>query len=386
MSLWKWVALATIALGACGDDGDAQDTAQADSTTATETSATETVSETTVAPEVEDDTTVDTEVPIETEVPTETIEEVEDDTSDVSPDGDDGDTSDADGETSTGPELAGACPLPSRLGGFTVVDDGEYGYISGEIANGVLPVSVLEIVTTIGDCTLYRKENPFCEGTCSPSDTCDYNGECIPFPLPQDLGTATVTGLEGGDAVMSVGPTYFATELPYPPWTGGAALTLRSTGGFFTALALDGVAPQTFSISDTTWTVNRGQPITARWSAPSGEVETHVELQLLIDQHGNAPASVKCNFADDGEGEVPAAIIDAMLDSGVSGFPSGKLVRQTVDSMTIKAGELTGCADFAARAPRSVKVNVSGFTPCTNDNQCPDGQTCNEPIETCVDE
>jgi len=371
-----------VLIGACGGDtSTTKDTTGAD--TVPDTSAAETTVGVDTVDEVAPDTVADTIVDTVEDTGVDTLEDTDTSTSeDTSVDTFDDTIEDTD--TSTGPALGGPCALADRVGGFAVVDDGEYGYISGEVADAVLPVAVLAVVTTSGECTLYRKENPFCEPPCGPGDTCDYDGACIPYPIPQDLGDVTVSGLEGGNVDMNpLGdpPIYYATEIPYPPWQPGAAITIKSTGGVRTPLDMTGVGPQTFSVTDTAWTIQRGQPLTAHWAAPSGPVDTRVELQLLIDQHGNAPASVKCDFDDDGEAEVPVAIINALLDSGVSGFPSGRLTRQTFDSMAIGAF----CADFAVRAPRNVKITVSGHTPCLHDNQCPSGQTCDEAIETCVD-
>ncbi|MFO0745814.1 MAG: threonine/serine exporter family protein [Myxococcota bacterium] len=358
---------ATFALAACGDSGgDAHDTTATDSAVATDTAATTDAGDATTTPDATTDATAvdsaDSE-PGDTSAP-DIAPDADDAT--TTPDADDATatpdadaTTDADdatdaGDTATGPDLAGACPLATRLGGFQVVDDGEFGYAEGTISDSVLPVAVLEVVATDAECTLYQKKNPFCSPPCNASQTCDYSGTCIPYPAPQDLGDVTLTGLDGGTVVMhpvQPGNLYYATDIPYPPWTAGAALQLTTAGGAFAALTLDGVAPTAFTPTETTWSLSAGQPLTVHWDAPTGPVATKVELQLLIDQHGNAPGSLRCLFDDDGEGTVSAAILDQLRNLGISGFPSGKLTRQTVDSTAV--GERAAPTSLRARRARS---------------------------------
>ncbi|MCC6622002.1 MAG: hypothetical protein IT385_12140 [Deltaproteobacteria bacterium] len=286
-----------------------------------------------------------------------------------------------------GPALAGPCPLERRLGGFQVVDDGEYGWVDGTVDDAVLPVSVLTLVATEGDCRLWKKTNPFCDPPCAPGQACAHDGACIPHPEPQDLGTVTVTGLAGPVVMTPIQPgnLYYATDVPYPPWTPGAALALSTTGGAIPAFALAGVGPEPLAPTASQWTLAPGQPLEVAWAPPAAaEPPTRVELSLLIDQHGNSPASLRCDLVDDGQATVPSAILEALRSAGVSGFPSGRLVRQTVDHVTLPDSD--GCVDFAARSPRAIRVVVSGHTPCTKEQDCPDGQTCDEAVETCVPE
>jgi Cys-rich repeat protein len=42
-----------------------------------------------------------------------------------------------------------------------------------------------------------------------------------------------------------------------------------------------------------------------------------------------------------------------------------------------------GCIDLQATDVLRGSVTITGYTPCTNDSQCPDGQSCNEALERC---
>ncbi len=130
---------------------------------------------------------------------------------------------------------------------------------------------------------------------------------------------------------------------------------------------------------DPEWKINEGQDLVVNWAAPAEGSRAHVDLTVSIDQHGATPGLLTCSFEDDGEGTVPAAIIDQLISSGVTGFPTGTITRQTVD----KADVLDGCMDFAVSNPVQMEVDVVGFTPCVNQNDCPDGLTCNIELQIC---
>ena len=67
------------------------------------------------------------------------------------------------------------------------------------------------------------------------------------------------------------------------------------------------------------------------------------------------------------------------LNFGVSGFPSAVMQRRTVDSLTVS----DGCVELEVTGPRGIDVDVAGHTPCNKTEDCPPGQTCNVPIQTC---
>ncbi|MEC7947614.1 MAG: hypothetical protein VX265_08600, partial [Myxococcota bacterium] len=134
----------------------------------------------------------------------------------------DGDTdtdTDTDGTTDLDPatvRLAGTCEQSSRFGRFTVDANEDYASVSGSVADGVVPTDVLTELLTEGDCTIWRRENPFCDGGCDPGFTCDLAGECVPYPTNQAVGTVVVQGLQRPVSMDPVEPgaTYFDTSLP----------------------------------------------------------------------------------------------------------------------------------------------------------------------------
>ena len=278
--------------------------------------------------------------------------------------------------------LGGVCDLADDYGGFVVESYEEYSIVSGSIADGVVPITVLELIGSDGDCEVKRRNNPFCDPSCESGETCDFDGNCITYPSNQDLGVVTVLGLDEAVEMEAVVPgnTYFNTSLPHPAFSGGELLELQMPGGTYGPIALFGVGVEDLNATDTEWRVESGNDLIVSWDPPAGElVRSEVTLRINIDQHGTSPSSVYCTFEDDGEGTVPASVVQQLVEVGVSGFPSGLLVRRTAD----KADAGDGCTDFEVSSRRDVAVDVIGYTPCISDNDCPDGQTCNVEMQIC---
>lgn len=282
----------------------------------------------------------------------------------------------------TQPTLGGACPDLTRLGRFIAASTAHYAYVTGSALDGVVPVNVYQPVATEGECTLLQRDNPFCDPGCQPDETCSFEGECIPYPTSQDLGVVTVQGLLEPVSMEPVTPgyTYFDTSLPNPPWEPGALLTLQTGGGAFEAVTLHGEAPHAFSATSTTWNLVQGEPLAIGWDPPSDEAQSKVRITLNVDLHGITPALFECWFEDDGQGEVPADLLDQFLSLGITGFPEGSFARVTADQAPIGDG---GCLDFWTTIDLPPDLSVDGYTPCTRDEDCPDGMECNEELERC---
>jgi hypothetical protein len=278
--------------------------------------------------------------------------------------------------------LAGACSMALDFGGFTVGGEEGRSGVDGVVADGVVPISVLEQIAAEGDCVLLRRNNPYCDPACEPGETCDFDGTCLPYPVNQDLGTVTIHGLLSPVELEPVFPgnTYYDTSLPSPPFDAGALITLDMPGGVYGPATLHGVGVEPIVPLDEAWSVEAGVDLAVRWQPPEGAVSRgEIALSLNIDQHGSTPGTLRCSFEDDGEATVPAAILQALVDTGVTGFPSGSLERHTQDHSAAAAG----CMDLTVSSSVSVDVDVIGYTPCVSDADCPDGQDCNEELQIC---
>ena len=278
--------------------------------------------------------------------------------------------------------LAGTCAMDVDYGGFVIQASADESSITGAVADGVVPISVLEEIAAEGDCRLLRRNNPYCDPACDPGETCDFDGTCITYPSNQDLGTVTVTGLNQASTMEPVFPgnTSYDTSLTHPVMEGGELVTLQMPDGVYGPLELHGVGIEAVDMTGVIWSVADGQDLAITWPAPTASVvRSEVEIRISIDQHGITPSALYCTFADDGTGTVPASIITTLLSAGVTGFPTGLLERRTAD----KGAAGAGCMDLIVSAPRTVEVDVVGYTPCVADEDCPEGQDCNEELQIC---
>ena len=275
--------------------------------------------------------------------------------------------------------LVGECPMETHVGAFNVADYGDYTIAEGSVSDGIVPVTVLTPGTAAGDCQLFKRENPFCEGGCESDETCGLDGICVPYPSSLNIGQVTIAGL-ARDVVMDPiqpGDKYFDTSLPQPAASTGDLLQLRVENSDFGNFDLHGVAVEPLVLPEETVVLEQGKDLTVNWTASPGRAR--IELRLSIDQHGASPSTLVCDFEDDGQGLVPAAAIDALVVAGVTGFPNGSLSRRTLD----RAEMDPGCVDLVTQSRRNPDVRVAGFTPCTDDGDCPEGLTCNQAIEIC---
>ncbi len=289
----------------------------------------------------------------------------------------------SDGSSTTGGdvELAGYCPLETRVGDFLAGYEQTYSAFSGSVADGVVPINVLEQIGEEGSCVLLRRNNPFCDPGCNAGEACDFDGNCIPYPINHDVGTVTVTGLNKPVMLEPVPPTYsyFDTMLPHPGFDPGAIITMQTTGGDYSPVTLQGIGVAMIEPSVEEIHLAHDTDVEVGWTP--GDPRTTMRVQLGIDQHGTSPASMVCSApADVGTLTIPGALISQFLDNGISGFPSADFNFETVDSVDIEPG----CVDFVVRSHAQVVVFVEGHTPCNVTPDCPDGQTCDVMTQTCV--
>ena len=280
-------------------------------------------------------------------------------------------------------DLSGPCELDSLAGRFRVERQEQFPVIDGSVANGVVPVTILEELEVVGPCKLLRRNNPFCDPACEPNFTCDFDGSCIPFPENQDVGTVTITGLAELLEMEPVEPVnrYYDTSLSDPLFQPEDEIVLEAAGEALDGFRLEGIGSDVLELAeDATILVEEGEIILVEWPAPTTEVPATIELELTIDQHGNSPVRIQCELEDTGAAELPAEVADALLNAGVSGFPNAVLSRRTVDSTS--AGGL--CVELVVGSPRSPDVRVGGHTPCDEPDDCPDGLTCDLAINTCI--
>ena len=278
--------------------------------------------------------------------------------------------------------LGGACDLANGFGAFLVAGTPEQTDVSGKVADGVVPFTVLEELVAEGGCAVLRRNNPYCDPACGPADTCDFNGECIPYPVNQDLGTVGISGLARAVSMEPVFPgnTYYDTEAPYAEIVPGAVVSLGMPGGVYGPATMYGVGFEALDVTGAAWNVEAGTDLALTWPAPvDAVVRSEITVEINIDIHGVTPSVLRCAFPDNGSAVIPGAILTELVGVGVTGFPNGTIIRRTVDHAAAGAG----CMEFIVSTPRSAQVDVAGHTPCVNDEECPEEQQCNEELQTC---
>lgn len=289
-------------------------------------------------------------------------------------------TADADGTaddgSGTGPApdpIAGECPLGERVGNFDVILEPAYSAINGEVREALVRATIDSIPAEEGECWLLRRENPFCDPPCSGAEVCNADAACVPYPARISVGTVTITGLE---VPVTIEPAaddrYFLTDLPHPAVAPGATVELTADG-----IALDGRGFPMLSLTSPDLFISEGMPLEVSWEAGDGEAVVRAEIN--IDQHGVSPATLMCDMPDTGSYSIPASIIDALIVSGTSGFPSAHFYRQTIDSTQAPPG----CVELRIRAHAEATVEVEGHIACNGPADCPPGMVCNLPIQTC---
>jgi len=275
----------------------------------------------------------------------------------------------------------GPCDISQRVGRFSVEKQTDFGVVQGTVSDGVVPTAIPRLALEQGSCRLFERRNLACVPACVGAQTCGEDGTCIPYPRQVSAGEVVIAGLtkETRMSPLQPGNTYFAPGADNPPFAVGSEVVLSAAGeGDMAPFQLFGLGSEPLS-EPPAWVIQAGTDLALAWAAPSANVGTSVLVELTIDQHGISPLSLSCEFEDTGSASVPGSIIDELIGAGVSGFPNGRLTRRTADHVELGAG----CVELVVGSPLAASISVAGYTPCNTTGECPDGQTCNVPLQRC---
>jgi hypothetical protein len=275
----------------------------------------------------------------------------------------------------------GACDQAGRVGRFSIEKQIDFGVVQGTVSDGVVPTEIPRLVSEDASCRLLERRNLACAPGCVGAETCGELGTCIPYPRQLSVGEVNIAGLtqETRMSPQAPGNSYFSPGADNPPYQVGSQVVLSAEGtdtrpGF----QLFGVGSEPFA-EGPSWLLAAGTDLALAWQAPTSDTQTRVLVELTIDQHGVSPLSLSCEFDDTGSATVPAAIIDQLIGSGVTGFPNGRITRRTADHVQLDVG----CVELVVGSPRAAAVSVSGFTPCNAPADCSNEQTCNLSLQRC---
>jgi hypothetical protein len=280
-------------------------------------------------------------------------------------------------------DLAGACDNGTRIGAVEISHTSyDFPLVFAEVLDAPLPTSKLTLLESKNGCSMMRKENPFCDPTCGPGETCSLEGECVPYPLRVGLGTLAITGTNVDVTLEAQGDmTYWDSGATLPLFTPGAPITATTTGSKdVPAFELHGFGVDALVLEKEKWLITEGEDLEIRWTPSTNP--NQIWVSLAIDQHGITPVTLYCEVEDTGSLTVPSVFVDTLVQYGVSGFPAAYIYRRTVDSVTTPLG----CIELAVAEQEGPLLAVEGHTPCFGDQDCPEGQHCEVALQTCYDD
>lgn len=286
----------------------------------------------------------------------------------------DGDTdSDADGDADAGY----TCSPDTRVGGFRVNLAGSYTAVSGSVSNGVIPGNVPVEAQTEGACTLLTPRTLACDPPCTTTEvTCNIDGTCIPTPLQYSVGTVTITGMNTAVSMEPNAINFSYNENirdPYPAFDEGAELVLSAAGGDTSPFSLNAKGVAVMETAMTSVVVDRDTPVALNWT-PGNTPDAHVHIRLNVTAHGTHTGAVECVVPDTGSYEIPAGIVTELINLGLAGWPLLEIARRSTGTAAVEGG----CVELRVFSQASIPVEIPGITSCSDDEDCPDGQTCHE--------
>jgi hypothetical protein len=245
------------------------------------------------------------------------------------------------------------------------------------------PNSWLEEQSAAG-CKLYTPVSPLCDPSCGSSAACVSDNMCVPYPKSQSVGTITLKGV--GDAPVEMSPVGSSnnyqpkagTSLPYPPCAESAELSLSVEGGAFESFELQTkcIAPLEFQGPIK---LVKGTPLELAWVAPGDPALARIQVRLNISHHGGSRGEIRCDVEDNGTLELPATMVDRLLELGVAGFPTIILTRVSSGGAASGGPENV---EFLVQQYVERAVEIEGLVSCNDTQLCPEGQTCQSDL-TC---
>lgn len=89
-----------------------------------------------------------------------------------------------------------------------------------------------------------------------------------------------------------------------------------------------------------------------------------------ISHHGGTKGKIECEGPDNGSMEIAANLVTQLKALGVSGFPKIDVFRKAVgkdDSVKV---------EVVLESKVTKSLHIPGLISCSDDSECPDGQTC----------
>lgn len=276
-------------------------------------------------------------------------------------------------------ELPYAACAPEDLAGQFVIElAADYTRVGGKVYDGVLPTRVPVELARAGECRLLEIVPSTCTPACpAATEICDASQTCVPLPRARDVGAVGVAGLAVPLTMRANGVTYAYSNpaqpaLPHPGFLPGADLRLGTSGGDYASFVLRGWGVSALELAPGPVAIRAGAPVTLGWRAPADGGPARLHVSLNINHHGSSNAWIECELADTGAAQIPATLVDALMEKGRSGFPTLTASRRTASSVEIEPG----CAELLVVSEVTSGVDVDGIVSCNTSMECALGQSC----------
>lgn len=270
------------------------------------------------------------------------------------------------------------CSPAQRVGGFVIELGDGFTSVRGQVYDAVTPRDVPVEVAAEGYCRLFTAPMLSCNPVCDvSSQVCAAGNACQPRPQPRDLGRVDVRGLRvplrmQANAATKAYANPASAGLPHPGFEPGASVLLSSSGGDYEPISLLGWGVASLEGVSELVPVRAGIPLTLSWRPPPDAGPARVHLNLNINHHGSSSNWIECDVPDVGAAAIPAALIDALLERGQSGYPTLTVARRSISSVAIEPG----CVDFQVAATTVSDVQLEGLRSCSGPTDCEPGQLC----------
>jgi hypothetical protein len=250
----------------------------------------------------------------------------------------------------------------------------------GAITTFPTPASLIwEEGAQSGSCRIYKPRIPFCETPCGSEAICVEDNKCQDFPKSLSAGKVTVKGVKtkAGAQTFSMDPAKnnyqpdIRDSLAFPPFAEGDEVSITAAGDSSVAaftVSVKGIAPlealkDSFALAD-------GKPIVLEWTPAKDPQASRVSVLVDLSHHGGTKGKIECEGPDNGKLEIPAVLVDGLKKLGVSGFPKIEISRKAI------ATNAEVKVDLVLESLITLPLSVPGVVSCTEDTDCPDGQTC----------
>jgi hypothetical protein len=253
--------------------------------------------------------------------------------------------------------------------------------VLGKISDGPTPEATIWSETAQeGDCVLRTPRVPFCDPSCGGTALCVDDDVCLSHPTAQSVGVVRALGLGAEFSMQPIAGNYQqppGTTLAYPPCEEGAEIRLEAEGNGYQpfALAAKCVVPMEFAGPVR---IEPGEPLAFAWTAGRTDV-ARVRIDLDISHHGGSKGKIECDVEDSGSAQIPAALLQQLVDLGVAGFPSVVVMRLVAaEGSTAQSRKVT----LTVSSAMEQQVEIPGLMSCTADAHCPSGN-CRDDNKTC---